>query len=196
MDARARRDYGAIAALTRPDAADLVAQMLLALDDFSDANRELCAYVRAHVADGAATLIDQSRRVADQEVFSAYVELLDEQIDGDRATVSFTVNDRLPAQRSQLVRLKGAWRYDPGPLGAPELPAAFHAMAKGLRAARSELERGRPPPDDLRRDPDLLVQLVLSRLAPGVERLPPPPAANLPHPRSHAASSTSAPAAP
>ncbi len=176
--AREAHAYRDIRALIRPQHAEQVVTYLMAVDDFLLANRELCQYVRDQVGLGLAQNIDQSHMAANLEVFSPYVELLDEVVDGDVATVSFVVDSNLPVKRAELRRVGDTWRYDPGPGYAPELPKAFHRMARGLRQALQEIKSGRLSPETLRNDPDRLVQEVEVRLLPGVKMLSRPNAAS------------------
>ena len=81
-------------------------------------------------------------------------------------------------KRAELRRIGDTWRYDPGPGYDPELPRAFHRMARGLRQALQEIKSGRLSPQMLRDDPDLLVKEVEVRLLPGVKMLSRPNATN------------------
>lgn len=176
--AREAHVYRDIRALILPQHAEDVVTYLMAVDDFLLANRELCQYVRDQVGLGLAQNIDQSHMAANLEIFSPYVELLDEVVEGDAATVSFVVDSNLPVKRAELRRIGDTWRYDPGPGYDPELPRAFHRMARGLRQALQEIKSGRLSPQMLRDDPDLLVKEVEVRLLPGVKMLSRPNATN------------------
>jgi len=169
--ARQAHAYRDMRTLILPQYAEQVINYLMAVDDFLLANRELCEYVRDQVGLGLAQNIDQSHMAANLEVLSPYVELLDEVVEGDVATVSFVVDNNLPVKRAELRRMGDTWRYDPGPGYAPELPQAFHRMARGLRQALQEIKSGRLSPQMLRDDPDLLVKEVEVRLLPGVKML-------------------------
>jgi len=152
----------------------------VAVDDFLAANRALCEQIRTQIGVGLAGSIDQSHLSENLGVFSRYVTLLDEIVDGDHAVVTFMVDDRLPSRKAELVRIDGVWRYDPGPGYHPALPRAFHRMARGLRQVSDELGTGRLSVADVRNDPDLLLDEVRVRLIPGVQMLPAPPATSRP----------------
>jgi hypothetical protein len=169
--AREAHAYRDMRALILSQQAEQVITYLMAADDFLLANREICEYVRDQVGLGLAQSIDQSHLAANLEIFSPYVELLDEVVEGDVAVVSFVVDNSLPVKRAELRRIGDTWRYNPGPGYAPELPKAFHRMARGLRQALQEIKSGRLSPEKLRNDPDLLVKEVEIRLLPGVKML-------------------------
>ncbi len=149
-----------------------VVKTLMAVDEFLRVNRTLCDYVRDEFALGLAQSIDQSQWGAHLDIFSHYVELVDERIEGDTATVSFTVDERLPVQRARLVRVAGVWCYDPGDGYDSRLPAAFQRMAGGLRQVFDDLKEGRLPADAIRADPQRLTEEVRVRLLPGIRLLP------------------------
>jgi len=172
--AREEQSYQKVKVLVVAERADEVLAVLMAVDDFLVANRELCTYVRDEVGLGLAQMIDQSALANHLEVFSPYVELLDEVVEGDAATVSFCIDGKLPVKQARLQRVGASWRYDPGPGYAPELPKAFHRMADGLREAIVEIKSGRLAVAALRDDPELLAKEVQLRLLPGVKMLPRP----------------------
>jgi hypothetical protein len=159
-----------------PRRATEVVKTLMAVDEFLRANRTLCDYVRDEFALGLSQSIDQSQWGAHLSIFSRYVELVDERIEGGTATVSFTVDAQLPVQHARLVRSDGMWRYDPGDGYDPRLPAAFQRMARGLRQVLDDLREGRLPAEAVRADPQKLVEEVRVRLVPGIKMLPEPPA--------------------
>lgn len=152
-----------------------VTDTLLAIDDFLAANRQLGDYVRDHVGLNLADSVDQSHLGGSLDVFSRFVELLDETIDGDTARVAFTVDGQLPVRRAVLRLTAGAWQYDPGAGYSPALPQAFIKMARGLRRLREELAAGAIPAAALRDDPERLAREVQLRLMEGVRLLAPPP---------------------
>jgi hypothetical protein len=150
-----------------------VVKTLMAVDEFLHANQSLCDYVRETFALGLSQSIDQSAWGAQLEIFSRYVELVDQHIEGDTATITFTIDGRVPVHRAHLVRVEGAWRYDPGSGYDPRLPAAFERMAQGLRRVLDDLKEGRLSVDAIRADPRQLVEEVRVRLQPGIKMLPP-----------------------
>jgi hypothetical protein len=172
--ARRSGSYQLASALVVPGRGHEVVTTLMAVDEFLHANRALCNYVRVELGPGAAQLIDHSRWGAHLDIFSRYAEVIDEQIDGDTATVAFTVDGQLPVRHAQLRLVDGAWCYDPGAGYAAELPTAFQRMARGMRLVLDDLKGGRISAEAVRADPDLLVEEVRVRLLPGVKMLPVP----------------------
>ena len=167
--------YQAMSELIMPGRVHEVVRTLMAVDEFLHANRALCNHVRDEITLGLSQSIDQSHWGDHLDVFSRYVELIDQQITGDTATVSFTVDGRLPVQHARLLPVEGVWRYDPGPGYDPQLPAAFRRMARGLRQVLDDLKSGRLSSDVIRSNPERLIEEVRVRLLPGVKMLPAPP---------------------
>ncbi len=152
-----------------------VVKYLRAMDSYLTANEQLCGFVRDHVAIGLSQSIDQSGMAGNLNIFSQYVTLLDETIDGDTATLSFMVDESLPARRADLARIKGQWLYDPGDGDYAKIIPAIERMADGLRRVLHELQSGRLDPAAMRAHPEQLVEAVRIRLLPGVKMLPAPP---------------------
>jgi hypothetical protein len=172
LEARDKGAYQDIRPLVVPEHAENVISTLMAVDDFLLANRELCEFVREHVGIGLAQSIDQSHLGAYLEIFSSYVELLAENIEGQQAQVSFLIDGELPVKRAELKLIGGTWHYDPGPGYTPEIPQAFLRMARGLRQTLQEIKSGRLSAEALRDDPELLANEVRLRLLPGAKMLP------------------------
>jgi len=147
-------------------------RMLTAVDEFLSANELLCDHVRDRFTSGLSQSIDQSRWCAGLGIFSQYVSLISERIEGDTAEVAFTIDDRIPVHRVQLVIVENEWRYDPGAGYDERLPNAFQRMAKGLRQVLGDLESGQLTDEQIRTDPARLVEEVRLRLSPGIKLLP------------------------
>jgi hypothetical protein len=173
--AREANDYHGMTPLIVPERAADVVNTLVAVDDFLNASQQLCDLVRREVGLGLAETIDQSGRAQYLDIFSKYVELLDETSTGKTATVSFTVDGQLPARETRLRLVDGTWRYDPGPGDYKRLAEAHQRMARGLRQTIDEIRGGRLSPQELRDQPEKLVEEVRVRLLPGVQLLPAPP---------------------
>lgn len=152
-----------------------VVKYLRAMDAYLTANEQLCVFVRDHVAIGLSQTIDQSHMAGNLNIFSQYVTLLDETIDGDTATLSFMVDEKLPARRADLVRVNAQWQYDPGDGDYAKIIPAIERMADGLRRALQEMQSGRLDPAAMRAHPERLIEAVRIRLLPGVKMLPAPP---------------------
>ncbi len=179
LSLRAARRYREMSAWGEPPNSARLGEFVAAVDDFLAANTRLCDWLRDHVGAGAAETVDQAYVAGnltvyvgdDLGVFSRGVELLDEVVSGDQATVSYSVPARPAAGRANLRRQDGAWRLDPGPFLNAEVPAAFAELARGLEQAARELKSGHPSAGELRRNPDRLARRVESALRRGVDRL-------------------------
>lgn len=172
--AHRQRSYAAIEPLCHPERVSEVISTLTAVDGFLSANDELCGLVRERVSGGAARVIDQSRIAANLDIFSPYVEVRNERIEGDTAVVTYTVDGKLPVRETRLLRSNGRWRYDPGEGYRAEIPAAFQRMADGLRLVSNDLKTGRLSAARATEDPQTLIEEVRLRLLPGLQLLPQP----------------------
>ena len=171
MELRRERKYTELRELVVPESGPEVMTTLMAVDEFLDANRRLCTWVRDNVGIGLSQTIDQSYIGDMLGIFARYVELLDESITGGQADISFTVDGRLPARRALLRKVDGVWRYDPESGYPEQLPAAFREMARGLDQVLSELENGRITVAELRDDASRLMERVQHNLRRGVRLL-------------------------
>jgi len=176
LAARANGSYQAMGAFIVPGCVHEVIKTLMAVDAFLQANRALCNHVRDEISLGLAQSIDHEEWGAHLDIFSRYVELVDEWSEGETATVSFMVDGRLPLRRARLMLVDGQWRYDPEGGYDPQLPAAFERMAQGLRLMLDDLRSGRVSREAILENPERLIEEVRVRLLPGVGMLPPPPA--------------------
>ncbi len=173
--ARGSGSYQSMSEFIVPKSDHEVVTTLMAVDEFLHANKALCDHVRQEITVGLSQAINQSYWSAHLGVFSPYVELVDQHDDGETATVSFTIDGRVPVQHAELVLWEGAWRYDPGGGYDPKLPAAFRRMARGLRDVLEDLKGGRLDVAAIRAEPDRLAEEIRIRLLPGVKMLPAPP---------------------
>lgn len=149
-----------------------VVRLIQAADDFTQANRDFVALVRAKIGEIIADGVDCGSLAENLDIFSSFVTPLDERIDGETATVTFTIEGRLPTRSTTLRRIDGAWRYDPGDARGADAAAAIAKMAEGLREVRKKLESGAIDTARVRADPNLLVGELQRTLAAGAALLP------------------------
>lgn len=174
MEARRTGQYRDFERLVTRDRCHDLINTLLAVDEFLNANRALCNYVRERFTADLSQTIDQSHWGTNLGLFSRHVELVSERIEGERAIVSFSVDNRIPLQHASLMIEEGQWRYDPGEGFDSRIPAGFLRMAEGLRQALAELTSGRLSADTVGADPARLIEEVRLRLKPGAALLPRP----------------------
>lgn len=172
---REDRQYERLSPLIIAEQRHEVVRYLMAVDEYLTANAQLCRFVRDNIAIGLSQTIDQSRLAGNLSIFSQYVTLLDETIEGERADVSFLVDEKLPARRAQLRRVDGQWLYDPGPGERAKIVPAVQRMAEGLRRVLRELRSGSLDTAAMRDDPKQLIEAVRIRILPGVKMLPEKP---------------------
>ena len=168
---RGERRYAQLRELVIPESTHEVVVTLMAVDEFLDANRRLCDWIRDNVGIGLSQSIDQSHIAEVLGIFSRYVELLDESVTGGEASISFIVDGRLPTQRALLRKTHGVWRYDPEGGYSEHLPEAFREMARGLDQVLADLESGRISSSELRTTPEMLGERVKVKLRRGVRLL-------------------------
>jgi hypothetical protein len=174
--ARDARRYDNVEARVVPDRAAAVVATLRAVDEFATANLALVEYVRnEHGVEAGATL-DCSEWINRMDIFSRFIDVVTERIEGETAVVAFMANGQLPLQHARLARRDGVWLYDPGPGYDERLPAAFQRMAADTRSMLEDLKSGSIPREGLTRAPLKLAEELRRRLADGVGLLPTPAA--------------------
>ncbi len=159
-----------------PEHAGAVVATLMAVDDFLGANRRLCRWVRDKAGMGLSRQVDQAYLLEDLGiylgdglgVFSSEVALLDVSNAKDVARVSYAVPRRVLAREAVLRRVDGTWRLDPSPCCSADVSDAFRELARGVDAVFAELDSGRITPDELRDQPELLIEKMRLRLRRGV----------------------------
>jgi hypothetical protein len=174
VSARTQYDHRRLHALVVPAAADALVALLDAVDGYVQANQRLRRYLRENVSGDLALSINQEHLWHHLGLVSRDVKILQVEPADDRATVTFTVADRVPVERATLVRTSAGWRYDPDETIDPDAAAAFERMTAGLRFLQSDLEHGKLTPGELRRNPERLHQELRLRLSDGVHLLPTP----------------------
>jgi hypothetical protein len=141
VTARANRDTATIVSLTTPSQQTALQDLLLAVDEFRVQAIRLRSAVAIHIGGGISKACDLTHLTDHLALFSEQVELLDETITADRATVAFMLAGRLPTKRAEFTREAGQWRYDPGDLSsmqfAPRLPRTRHRSEPCQRRRRS-----------------------------------------------------------
>jgi len=180
IELRTAQRYSEIQEHIVPEQASYVADFLVRLDTFLRANQRLLNAIRRDVAIGIPDRVDQGYITDGLGVFGLRVELLDEYVEGDQATVSMLVNGQVPPQVATLRRVAGHWRLDPGPGASPHLLRAFEALARGLNDVAADVEQGRISTADLVRSPEVLLRKLDHALQPGIALLAKARAAALP----------------
>lgn len=168
---RAARNYAELESLVISSQALQVSAFVERVDRFLDANRRLCEVARDRVAVGVSKAVDQGYFVAALGLFGDAVEVLDERIAGDEASVSYSARDRVPAEHVTLRRVDGVWQIDPGAGFSPLMLEAFAAMADGLERLADEIESGRLTASELLADAERLPRRVQEAMRRGVELL-------------------------
>lgn len=152
-----------IEAFLLPDQRVAVLDHLLAVDDVVSAHRTLNQVIRERIGAGSATTFDADALANVVGVFSPNLEVVDETIDGDRATVTICVAGRLPLERVEMLRRDGRWvlRTDPP---VPALTVEFRKLAQAARRVTLELRTRPLTADDLQRELRLRQKPILERI--------------------------------
>ena len=168
---RARRAYSEMRPLIEPGRARDTTELLSTIDAVLVAERNFREYVRENVGYGVSEMMDLSSIGENLGIFSTNAELLDTNIEGAVATVSFLVNGRLPTRTARLVRDGASWRYDPEGGFEPDLPKAFRLMTEGYRRMIDDLKSGRIDARRAWKEPEYLGRELSQRVGPGLSMI-------------------------
>lgn len=174
VDARAKRDLATITAHITTDDREALGDFLLAVDEFNVEAVRLRNAVAKHIGGGLSRGMDLTHLTAELALFSEQVELLDETITGERATVAFVLAGRLPTKRADFVLESAHWRYDPGDLTSQQFGPAFRELARGLAKVSDAVEAGTFDAETIRNDPQPLLEEFRRKLEPGMKLMPKP----------------------
>jgi hypothetical protein len=152
-----------IEAFLLPDQRAAVLDHLMAVDDVVTAHRSLNQLIRERIGVGSASTFDADALANIVGVFSRDLEVVDETIDGDRATVTICVAGRLPLDRVEMLRREERWviRTDPP---VPALTDELRKLAQAARRVTLELRTRNLTTDDLQRELRLRQKPILERI--------------------------------
>jgi hypothetical protein len=174
VTARANRDTATIVSLTTPSQQTALQDLLLAVDEFRVQAIRLRSAVAIHIGGGISKACDLTHLTDHLALFSEQVELLDETITADRATVAFMLAGRLPTKRAEFTREAGQWRYDPGDLSSMQFAPAFRELATGLSRVSDAVEAETFEAKSTQENPEPLLNELRRRLEPGLKLMPKP----------------------
>jgi hypothetical protein len=136
-----QRKYLLLGGLVVPERRTLLVDTLMALDRLFEANARAKRAVISMHGEMVATEFDLGGLADDIGLFSRYVELGGERLDGERATVLAQVSGRIPLDEFRFVRREGRWLYAPQtPIHS--LPRIIRELAAGIEMFAAQLERG------------------------------------------------------
>ncbi|MCH7700859.1 MAG: hypothetical protein IID37_04155 [Planctomycetes bacterium] len=130
-----------------PDHCEAILDVILAVDQLAVAADELRSAVGDTIGEATADLYDFTAAANALELFSRDVELVDDQVRGDEASVVIQVASRVPLNTVRFRRIKGRWilQTDPPIAGLPgavlELAAAMRRCAVEQRRNHWTIER-------------------------------------------------------
>lgn len=124
-----------------PEQREAAAHLIRATDALLDANDHLQQTVAQRFGPAAAMPFDRSAAGDAIGVFSLHIRALTQRVEGDRATVTIQVADRVPLDSVELLRRNGRWllRTDPPIPGVPE---ALEDLARVLREVAEDVQGG------------------------------------------------------
>ena len=130
-----------------PDHCEAILDVILAVDQLAIAAAELQSAIRDTIGEATADRYDFTSAANALELFSHDVELVDEQVRGDQASIVIQVASRVPLNTVRFRRINGRWilQTDPPIAGLPEgvleLAAAMRRCARDQRRNRWTIER-------------------------------------------------------
>lgn len=138
-----RRDgrLSAIGPFLLPDQRPHIIELIQSVDRLRWANQVLTESVAKNLGESTAKAFDRSELANIIGVFSWDVAVIDETIEGDRATVSFQIGDRLPLDRVQLVRRAKKWVIQTDP-PIPGIATELLKLAEATIAVARQVDRG------------------------------------------------------
>ena len=123
-----------------PDHCEAILDVILAVDQLAVAADELRSAVGDTIGEATADLYDFTAAANALELFSRDVELVDEQIRGDEASVVIQVASRVPLNTVRFRRITGRWILQTDrPIGG--LPGAVLELAAAMRRCAVDQRR-------------------------------------------------------
>lgn len=118
-----------------------VRELVEAADRLVAAEEEFRSTVTRRLGHASAARVDRSGAADAIGVFSRNIRIVQERIDGDRATVTVQVADRVPLETVALVRREERWLIQTDP-PIPEVAVRVRELAEVLLAMSRRVDRG------------------------------------------------------
>lgn len=125
------RNYKEMESLVDPSRASVLIDTLMAMDRLLLAAAQLEQTAEQRLGPHAAVLCNLAGLADYLGFFSRNVEIVSARIEGDIATVSYQVGERVPIERAQVVRTEKGWRYMPDEPDY-ELPALLRQLTDAM----------------------------------------------------------------
>jgi hypothetical protein len=116
---------------------------LVGADLVLDANHEVCQAIADVLGEHRVELWDLSSLGGDLGLFSSDLKIIQVERNGNEATVTFQVGERLPLETAHLRLGPQGWVYFPG-TGPYELPSMLRDLAMALSDIAEMVRRDRP----------------------------------------------------
>lgn len=161
-----RRDgrLAALGPLLLPQQRPHIIELIQSVDRLRWANQVLTESVAKRVGESTAKAFDRAELANIIGVFSWDVAVIDETIEGDRATVSFQIGDRLPLERVQLLRQQGGWVIQTDP-PIPQIAGELLKLAEVMSTVARQVDKGGMTVAQIRRELEALQAPVMRRLS-------------------------------
>jgi len=147
-----------------PDQRAYVIELIQSIDQLLRANDVLKEAVTEHFGPASAEGFDRSQIVNAIGVFSHDVEVLDEVVEGDRASVTIQVAGRVPLEQVRFVRRDGRWMIQTDP-PIPGVADEVRRLAKALVDTAGMLDKRTMTAVELKKELDLREAAIGRRLA-------------------------------
>jgi len=162
-----------------PEHCEAILDLILAVDQLTIAAAELQSAVGDTIGEATADLYDFTSVANSLELFSRDVELVDEQVRGEEASVVIQVASRVPLNTVRFNRINGRWILQTDapraglPEGVLELAAALRRCAVEQRRNRWTIERFNKELDRRTQDPRTMLRQLKSQAGSGDENSAP-----------------------
>ena len=140
---RDQRRYRLLEACIEPAHRAAFIDTMLAVDLVLTADQEARQAIAEVLGEHRTESWDLSALGNNLGIFSNEINIISVERDGDRATLTFQVGDRLPLETAQLRAGPKGWLYAPGP-GPIELAPRFRSLAMALSEVAELIRRDRP----------------------------------------------------
>jgi hypothetical protein len=140
-DLQHNQNYKEMESLVDPSRARVLIDTLMAMDHLLLATTQLQQTAEQRLGPRAAVVCNLASLADYLGPFSRNVQIVSTRIDGDAATITYQVGERVPVERARIHRVSGQWRYMPD---EPDyvLPTLLRQLTDAMLHLRSQTEAG------------------------------------------------------
>jgi len=140
-DLQHNQSYKEMESLVDPSRARVLIDTLMAMDHLLLAATQLQQTAEQRLGPHAAVVCNLGSLADYLGPFSRNVEVVSTRMDGDSATITYQVGERVPIERARVRRVSGQWRYMPD---EPDyaLPTLLRQLTDAMIRLHSQAETG------------------------------------------------------